>query len=71
MDSTHRYTITKGEHSHNSILCNQGHLRASKDIQGHPHTFMVNLSNIATVHEYRDLAGSVWRSKEKGSEGGH
>ena len=31
MDSTHRYTITGGEHSHNSILCTQGHPRASKD----------------------------------------
>ena len=34
MDSTHRYTITGGEHSHNSILCNQGHLRTSMGIYG-------------------------------------
>ena len=40
-------------------------------IQGHPWASMVDLSNIATVHGNRDLARSVWRSKEKGSIGGH
>ena len=49
----------------------QGHLRTSKGIQGHLWASMVNLSNIAKVHRNRDLAIFVWRSKEKGSEGGH
>ena len=65
MDSTHRYTITGGKHSHNSILCNQGHSRASKGIQGHLWASMVNLSNIAVVHEYRDLSGDLRRKVVK------